>query len=222
MAAAASYATVPNLPPAATDPVKLYGDTLAFDIERNGERVGQYVVSFRSDEGRAVVETRAAIDIDLLFFNAYRFRYQAREIWRGRALEMLAASTNENGEYSNVDANRDGQSLRVRASARSYETPLVPPTTHWNATQLTSGVLLNTLTGQLNRVEVDWAGNESVETLAGAVQADHFVYSGDLEVEVWYDANGRWVKLRFLAEDGSTIEYVCRTCRPPATGSESG
>jgi len=54
-----------------------------------------------------------------------------------------------------------------------------------------------------------------VETERGDVFATHYVYSGELDTEVWYDDEGRWVKMRFKGRDGSTIEYVCRRCQGP-------
>ena len=43
--------------------------------------------------------------------------------------------------------------------------------------------------------------------------AQRYRYFGDLSVDIWYDGDGRWVKMQFTAKDGSSIEYVCRSCR---------
>ena len=52
-----------------------------------------------------------------------------------------------------------------------------------------------------------------VATERGGIPATHHAYTGDLSTEVWYDDAGRWVKMRFEAQDGSTIDYVCRRCQ---------
>jgi hypothetical protein len=60
-----------------------------------------------------------------------------------------------------------------------------------------------------------------VVTRSGALRARHYLYAGDLNGEIWFDDQGRWVKLRFRADDGSIIDYVCRRCQAPATITEA-
>lgn len=86
------------------------------------------------------------------------------------------------------------------------------PTTHWNVAVLDRSTVLNTLTGRLNKVEIEFAGPERIQTASGMISANRYRYSGELETDVWYTRDGRWVKLQFEAKDGSTIEYVCRQC----------
>ena len=60
-------------------------------------------------------------------------------------------------------------------------------------------------------------GLDTVSTRNGSLRARHYLYSGDLNGEIWYDEDGRWVKLRFRAKDGSMIDYICRQCQAPTT-----
>ena len=46
------------------------------------------------------------------------------------------------------------------------------------------------------------------------IDATLYRYTGDLDTEVWYDDEGRWVRMRFKAKDGSVITYQCEVCRP--------
>ena len=39
-------------------------------------------------------------------------------------------------------------------------------------------------------------------------QAEHYKLTGDLARELWYDGDGVLRRVRFQAEDESTIEYV--------------
>ena len=87
------------------------------------------------------------------------------------------------------------------------------PTNHWNAGVLGQTRVLNTLTGKINNVSILSKGIETVSTENGPIKATRYVYSGDLDNEVWYDDLGRWVKMRFKASDGSTINYVCKSCQ---------
>ena len=49
---------------------------------------------------------------------------------------------------------------------------------------------------------------ELVRTSKGSVEATRYTYSGDLHMDLWYDARSRWVKGVFFAFDGSMVEYV--------------
>jgi hypothetical protein len=215
--ASAAFAETPLR---ATDPFRLYGDEIDFDVERDGNVVGQHIVTFtRTDQG-VQVDSRADVDVELLFLSAYRFRYQAHELWSGGELQSIEASTNDNGEYSHVHATRDGAELLIQSSAGTYEAPQVPLTSHWNAALLKGGILLNTMTGELSKIQVFDQGLDTVVTRSGSLRAHHYLYSGDLNGEIWYDSDGRWVKLRFRADDGSIIDYICRRCQAPATITE--
>ncbi len=198
------------------DPLQLYGPELRFDVLRDGEKVGHHVVAFRGTADGVQVESRSDIEVKLLFLSAYSFRYQSIEHWRDGKLTSLYAATNDDGEVSRVDVRREGAALKVRTATGEWQaTPQTWPTTHWNMAQTTAPALLNTLTGNLNQVMVKDAGLETISLGDGPREARRFVYSGDLAVESWYDAAGRWVKLRFPAEDGSTIEYICQSCGGP-------
>lgn len=197
----------------ADDPIQLYGNELRFDVERNGDVVGQHVVTFsRTDQG-VKVNVRADIDVSVLFIPAYRFKFQSHELWRDGALLSMDASTNDDGDYVTVKAQRDAIGLHVTSTVGEYEAPSLLPMSHWNAALLKGGVILNTMTGELVDLKVQDVGFDTVTTRNGPLRARHYIYSGDLTGDIWYDSDGRWVRLRFAAKDGSIIDYVCRHCQ---------
>lgn len=205
----------------AVDPFRLYGDEIQFDVERDGKVVGRHIVTFsRTSEGIRA-ESRADVQVELLFLTAYRFRYQARELWSGGELKFVEASTNDNGDYTHVQAVRDAAGLEISSPRGTYEAPPILPTSHWNAALLKGGRFLNTMTGELIDIRVFDQGLDTVATRHGSLRARHYVYSGDLNGEIWFDDDGRWVKLRFRANDGSIIDYVCRQCQAPTALTEA-
>ena len=121
---------VAETPPPADDPFKLYGDEIVFDIERDGDVVGKYVINFtRSDRG-VHADARADVDVSLLFVPVYTLRYHAQELWSGGELQSLEVSTNDDGDLVHVQATRDPNGLRVETNGESYETPAVLPISH--------------------------------------------------------------------------------------------
>src|SRR5512147_2240806 len=85
-------------PPPANDPFQLYGKEIDFDVERDGNVVGQHIVTFTRTNQGVRADSRADVNVELLFLSAYRFRYQAHELWRGGELQSIEASTNDNGD----------------------------------------------------------------------------------------------------------------------------
>jgi hypothetical protein len=212
---------VAESPRPAVDPFRLYGPEIAFDVERDGDVVGQYVINFtRTDQG-VLADARVDVDVNLLFVPIYSLRYHARELWSDGELQSIEAFTNEDGDLIHVHATRDAEGLRVKTNDGAYETPAVLPISHWNPALLAGGPLLNGMTGEVDQVQVFDQGLDTVSTRDGSLRARHYLYSGDLNGEIWYDEDGRWVKLRFRADDGSMIDYICRQCRAPTTITEA-
>ena len=196
------------------EPHPLYGREILFDVLRGGDKVGFHRVHFEKSDQGLTVRSRFELEIGFLFFAAYTFLYTSEARWVGGELKSLKASVNDNGEFFSLAAHRDQDRISIRNpdGINTTNAPLIP-TNHWNAAVLSQSRVLNTLTGDINNVRITAQTREQVETEQGPVLATHYVYSGDLETEVWYDAKGRWVKMRFTASDGSTIDYRCRRCQ---------
>ena len=177
---------------------------LAFDVLRNGRKVGSHSVSFVEEAGGLRVESRMHLSLRLWFVEAYHFEYRSTERWCGDQLESLSAVTNDNGTQTQVSAARHGDALRLHAPAGSvlvYGRAFA--TNHWHPGVLQASQVLNTLTGQLNRVRL----RNCSERLPDAIGAACHEYQGDLQAKVWYDADGHWRGLAFDGRDGSRIEY---------------
>ncbi len=194
-----------------TDPFALYGDEFVFGVYRNGDRVGSHRVSFRRQDGDIIVDVYFTVDIRFLFLSAYRYVYVATERWRGGQLVALEAETNDNGDVSRVVAKvtEEGDQLLVTGpSGTTFADLGIYATNHWHPGIITSEVVLNTITGGLNRVSIIDGGEMQITANGSPISARRYLYTGELSNEVWYDREGRWVKMRFDGKDGSTIEYT--------------
>lgn len=196
------------------DPMALYGERLAFDVFRNDRPVGRHVVAFSRNGDVLKTRTRFDVEVDILFFTAYRYVYESTATWRNGCLQSLAATTNDNGEQSRVSVQRQGNELLVSGPRGTASTGAATlPTEHWNVRVVNDRAVINTITGRINAVDLTPLGVERINAADGAsLEARHYAYRGELNNEVWYDGDGRWVKMRFPGKDGSIIEYVCVTC----------
>jgi hypothetical protein len=216
-----AHASLPKQFESPANPFALYGDEIYFDVYRKGTKVGFHRVRFDGTATDLTVSTEFKLQIDIFFITAFRYSYVSEEKWRNGRLEGLTADTDDDGTISAVNASWVDETLRIENRTSSVESsqPLFP-TTHWNAGVVTQSQVLNTITGGIDDVQIEPTTTESVMTERGAVEAIRYTYSGDLQNEVWYDQQGRWVKMRFTGTDGSLIEYVCKRCQG-ATGASS-
>jgi len=206
--------------PAAGEPLALYGEEIRFDILRKGKTIGSHTVVFRPEGDGVRARSEVNIAFDIFFFAKYRYSYQSETLWRKDRLERLDVEIEENGKRMRLTALQDGGQLTVNGFGGTAAThPATFPTEHWNAEALSSRQVLNTLTGRLNEVAIVPGAHELIDTERGPVRAALYRYTGDLTADVWYDLEGRWVKLRFKGRDGSLVEYICRKCQGPDLNS---
>jgi hypothetical protein len=213
---AAATASAEAMPLRSSEVASLYNGRQVFDVFRDGRPVGRHEVGFSVDGDRLRVQARMEIAIPFLVFTAYRYRYRSDSLWDEGHLVWLSAETDDNGKKSVVEAEWMGHALTVEGGRgrKVVDGPLFP-TDHWHPSVIGREKVLNTITGEVNSVSITPEGVDRLVTPEGIIEATRYRYSGDLENLVWYDTEGRWVGMRFSAQDGSTIEYVCRTC--PAT-----
>lgn len=221
LAAAVAAAVAGGGAAASADPGALYDGDIVFDVYRDGEPVGRHRTTF--EPGADGLRIRAEFDVRITFlgFEAYTFTYASRALWRDGDLHRIAVSIDDDGEETAIFGEATADGFRVRGPEGSDLAPAsILPTNHWNVRQVEQRRLLNTLTGTIDAITVTRLGTETVETGSGPRRATRYRYDGGFLAESWYDAAGRWVKLRFAGTDGSTIDYVCRRCGPDANVSE--
>ena len=209
VATAAAFATTA----AATSPEALYGDEIRFAVFRNGEESGEHRVRFSRDpDGDLQVASSTRITVRILGILRAEFAHDSLARWRGDALLELSAKTRRpffGASQVRAVRGEDGYAVNGRPVAPG---PLFP-TTHWNASALGQPRLLNTITGQVNAVAFSESGREEVEANGGRRIATRREVSGDLNITLWHDPDGRWLRLDFV-DAGDQYSFRCRACAP--------
>lgn len=186
-----------------------YGPTLSFAVYRNGEPIGRHTLAFQRQGSELTVDVSIDLSVKFLGFTAYRYTHRARETWADRSLLSLSAETDDNGRKHVVRARRTRDGLAVEHDGKHEILPAgLLPSSHWNIQQVEQSSILNTQLGTPARVQIVAVGREMVRTSSGSVPATRYRYTGDVTKEQWFDDRGRWVKTRFKASDGSSIEYI--------------
>ena len=184
-----------------------------FDILREGKTVGSHELERRMDGELIRVAVTSQIEVRFLALTLYRLAYRAQETWDRQGLRSLRVSLDDDGERRDLHGQRQGDVFEWVSGEQRYQHPMpVFPTNHWNPAVLQQDQVLNTLTGEINRVEIAEVSREPFALPSTATPATRYRYSGDLQLESWYDDHGRWLGMRFRSDDGSLIEYRCRDC----------
>lgn len=190
-----------------------YGATLSFAAVRNGQTIGHHGLTFQRDGAQLTVSTSIELAVKFLGFTAYRYSHRAEEVWTGDIFQSLATETDDNGKKFSVRIRRGATHLdverKVRAEALRASLPLwLLPSSHWNVRQVRQSALVNTQDGTEARIRVSILGRETIATATARIEATRYRYAGDIEMDQWFDDSGRWVKMSFVASDGSTVEYM--------------
>lgn len=187
---------------------------LTFTAYRNGSRFGFHQVTFAESGPRLEVEIEIAFDYKLAFIPLYRYRHRNREVWEDGRLITLDSETDDNGTPFRVQARADGGRLAVDGIGGKLDLPAdTASTSYWNEATIERGEWLDTQNGKLVRSKVTVGAPEPVMVRGEQVEAKPYQLDGDITCTLWYREE-RWVQLRFIASDGSVIDYTTQPAGP--------
>ncbi len=183
---------------------------LSFTVMRKGAEIGTHTIRFKQRGGELAVDIATDINVKIfLGISVYHFKHQGQERWRDGALVALASTTDDDGAEHQLQVLFDGGALKVESGERQQLSAAdIMPASLWNVELVKRGLLLNTLDGREMRIYVAEQGLESIEVMGDTVEARHYVVSGGLERELWYDAKGVLVQYKLRGNDDSEVLYV--------------
>jgi hypothetical protein len=208
LAAFLAAAAMPARPSVAAQAVP---QTLDFDIAHEGDVVGHHRVTFRQDGDKLIVHSELKIEVEVLFLTVYRYQQTRDEVWRNGKLVALTSRADDDGTPRDIKgaAGPDG-GIKVTSGKDSWTLPAESvPASFWNVSMVTAaGPLVDSLSGKVVQERVIKLGQEMVRAGGRDIVATHYRLEAQHPRDVWYDASGRWVKMRAVARDGSFAEWV--------------
>lgn len=181
---------------------------LPFRVDMGGSPIGEHSVRFeqRGDELHAFVDIK--FDVGLAFITLYEYEHSNHEVWRDGRLISIDTRTNDDGEAYTVKGEATADGFRVVGSEGELLLPAdILPSSYWNPSTLSAATLLDTQKGRILDARFAALGADRVTPQAGgSVDACRFRMTGDLDLDVWYDDQGRWVKMAF-SFGGNDFEY---------------
>ena len=186
-----------------------------FTVYRDGEEIGHHRVSFAEHDGQIVADTDIRLVVTFASVPVFRYEHRSREIWKDGALQSIQSATHDDGDDLRLAAERTPEGLKIDGS-RFVGVADGAPTSYWNAGFLTARHFLDTQNGRVFEGRIERIGTEQVTAAGRTIEATRYTFSEALVMDLWYDAQGNWVKTSFTAR-GSVIDYVLQ---PPAGVSQ--
>jgi uncharacterized protein DUF6134 len=185
---------------------------LHFDIVRKGAVVGHHQISFRRYGENLQVHSDLKINVRMLFFTVYHYKQTREEVWRGGKLIALASKADDNGTPYDIKGDAGPNGMKITSGKLTWLLPSDSvPASYWNMSTVTgAGPLVDAQSGRVIDVKPLRIGDEKMMVGGKQVLATHYRIVAETPRDVWYDASGRWVKLRMSGEDGSVIEWVLK------------
>ena len=181
---------------------------LAFEVWRQGQKIGMHRVGFQGDDRDFTVAIDAELLVKIGPVPVFRYHHKASEVWRGGRFTQFESHTTSNGSEVHVTAVRGADGVTVNTSKGQvlHGPANARPLTHWNAAVL-DGPVINPQNGQLPRERVVRTPGETVQLADGRkVTATRYAVAGDADFTDWYDADGVWTALSAKV-GGSVIDY---------------
>jgi len=168
---------------------------LAFQVFRNGTKVGEHVVVFSGDDNARTATTNVNMTVKVGPVPVYKYKHQAIEKWVDGKFASVETTTNGNGKVTNVSARQMGTYVQINGPAGAVRGPAnALPLSHWNQGNF-GKPLFNQQEGKMLKVTCTRVG------------AGHWQVRGEAQIDDFYDDAGNWSGLKGKLEDGSDMEY---------------
>jgi hypothetical protein len=194
-------AGVPSVPP---------DGQLKFRVFMSGRDIGHKTIRFTENGDTLQVDTELDFRVRFAFLTVYVYEHRNREIWRNGLLQSLDASTNDDGDKTEVKVRLDGDELEMTSGRRVLRLPRDTfPSNYWNKGLLRAKVAINNQLGEGIALESRAIGNDTVVARGKPVAAQRHkligydIRYGDrmprpyLDVDLWYDEADVLVHMSF-------------------------
>jgi hypothetical protein len=172
--------------------------TVTYSILKDGDPIGKetYVIDRDGDHTTVTLTVDSAVRI---LFLDFRYHHTRSESWNGAALEKLSADTNDDGSKHHVDATADGASFKVVTDGKTVVVPAdAIPLVQWNKAIVGHPVLISVENDDTPyKVSFKDVGPDSLTIGGQKLDTEHYMMSGDIERDLWYDADGALAKVTF-------------------------
>ncbi|WP_448203006.1 DUF6134 family protein [Azospirillum sp. sgz302134] len=183
--------------------------TLTYQILMGDDPIGTETVRVEPQGDVTKVAVTASTRVKVLFVN-FRYDHQREELWKGATLDRMSARTDDDGTPHVLEMTRRGVGYAVTVDGKTREAPAdALPLTLWTPEVLKRPTLLSVIDGKPHAVRAESLGVETLDIDGRPVKAQHHRIAGDVERDLWFDADGTLLKTRFK-RSGYDVTYILK------------
>ncbi len=221
----------------AAEPKDVERQTREFRVSVDGKPRGKCTMQIRRrEDGTDTVRINSAFSFNFVVYD-YRYSSAGTEVWKEGRLVTLENKADYNGTRYHVKANAGEKGLRVAVNEKTSQVdPDVWATSYWHLPERLAqadaaegkGVvpaagsrperkpaavsisLLDSDKGVKLRGEMKRIGDEMIKVAGKKTACTHYRIRGDVEVDVWYDADRRLARQESVDSGHKTILELTR------------
>lgn len=185
-------------------------EILEYDILRDGAVIGEQLVEIQEGgQGQGMtVEVSQTIEVKALFVVLYNRYHKRQETWEDGRIVAIEAETDDDGDLYDLTivAEDGGYTRTVNGETRTFgdDYGFAPD---WNLAAAGERKALSAQTDEIyDPLYLEKLGEEELSLPSGRYRTERWQASGDFERDLWYDGDGRLVRMLFESR-GSEIEY---------------
>lgn len=200
---------LPAGPAAASTPAGPPDGTYRYSITHSSEgALGSHAITVTTEGETRRIAAERHIKVERLFVTVYREDTTIEELWRGGELQSYARVSDYGDKVTRLEAERQGDRLRVTADGKASELPGEVFSTHfWNPRLVDAPRLFSTEDGTLLQVAWSRAGGEEVVVAGQRVAAQRFEMQGDERRTFWFDDEGRLLRMVIHRGGSETVTF---------------
>lgn len=181
-----------------------------FEVLLDEKKIGYHDFTVSQRDGNQVVKTEAKFNVKLLFVNVFSYHHQNEETWRDNCLSSIDAETASNGKDFVVRGQASTAEFQIQTESTANELPpCIMTFAYWNPEFLTAEKLLNSQSGDYEKVTIAKEGEEGLLVKGQNIQAIKYSVSGAAApITLWYAAaDHRWLALESVVKGGRILRY---------------
>ena len=160
--------------------------------------IGNSNVKVRRDQKKLKTEIDVNLVVKIFGITFYSYSLKNRELWEEGQLIKLTSEAQENKKKDQLSVHKKANNLHIEGSKFSGEiSENAATTSYFTSDFLLRNVWISTHNGKPLNVDFMASGEENISTFSGERVAKKWINSGDLDLSLFYDANGDWIGSSF-------------------------
>lgn len=180
-----------------------------FKVFYGDQEIGEHHFSLQKEGDKRKVMIEADFNIDILFINVYSYKHKNTEIWEGSCLSSIESLTDDNGEEFITNGKFNDGVFKIDSKQGANEVDgCVNTFAYWDKRFLDNEALLNSQTGEIVDVVINFVADEKILVRNKVVKAKRYKLKSDkLNIDLWYSDKDEWLALNSITKDGTMLRY---------------